>query len=158
MLFAYTLLHVAFSLLGIASGFVVIWGFLTGKRLEGWNKFFLANTIATSVTGFGFPFEQLMPSHIFGVISLIVLAVAVYARYPRRLAGPWHGAYVITAIIAQYLNVFVLIVQAFLKVPALHDLAPTQSEPPFALAQGFALVAFIVLGALAVRRIGHPPA
>jgi hypothetical protein len=104
------------------------------------------------VTGYGFPFLHLLPSHVVGAISLVVLAVAIYARYARHLAGGWRGTYVIGAVIALYLNVFVLVVQSFLKVPALHALAPTQSEPPFAVAQLVVLVLFLVLGTLAVRR------
>jgi hypothetical protein len=145
-------LHVAISLVGIASGFVVIWGLLAGKRLDAWTAVFLATTVATSVTGFFLPAEKLLPSHVFGIISLLALAIAIVARYPRRMAGPWRLTYVITAVIAQYLNFFVLIVQSFQKVPVLHDLAPTQSEPPFAIAQLIALVLFVALGVLAAKR------
>ena len=125
---------------------------LTGKRLDGWTALFLASTVATSVTGFGFPFDHLLPSHIVGGISLVVLAVASYARYGRRLAGGWRAAYVIGAVVAFYLNVFVLIVQLFRRVPALTALAPTQSEPPFAIAQLGVLVLFIALGVMATKR------
>ena len=152
MLFAYTLFHVALSLVGIASGFVVIYGMLKNQRLDRWTAIFLVTTVATSVTGFGFPFEKLLPSHILGVVSLALLAVTIAARYRFQMAGPWRLAYVITAVMAQYLDVFVLVVQAFLKVPALHDLAPNQNEPPLAIAQGVVLVAFILLGALVAKR------
>ena len=152
MLFAYTLFHVALSLVGIASGFVVIYGMLKNQRLDRWTAIFLVTTVATSVTGFGFPFEKLLPSHILGVVSLALLAVTIAARYRFQMAGPWRLAYVITAVMAQYLDVFVLVVQAFLKVPALHELAPNQNEPPFAIAQGAVLVAFILLGVLAAKR------
>ncbi len=148
---AFTALHVVISLLGIGSGFVVLAGLVRGHRLDGWTGFFLATTIATSVTGFFFPFEKVLPSHVTGVISLVVLAAALFARYPKAMAGPWRRAWVVTATVAQYLNVFVLVVQLFLKVPALHALAPTQAEPPFAIAQGLVLVAFVWLGVRAAR-------
>jgi hypothetical protein len=144
--------HVVISLLGIASGYVVIAGMLQAQRLPRWTAFFLVTTVLTSVTGFALPFVKLLPSHIFAVLSLIVLAIAIYALYSRKLAGRWRATYVITAIIAQYLNVFVLIVQAFLKLPPLKALAPTQTEPPFAVAQAVNLVAFLVLGYMATKR------
>src|SRR6266550_3854360 len=122
----YTLVHVVISLVGIGSGFVVLYGLLTGKRLDRWTAVFLATTVATSVTGFGFPVHKLLPSHVVGTISLVVLAIAIPARYSFHLAGPWRRVYVIGAVTALYLNVFVLIVQSFLKVPALKALAPTQ--------------------------------
>jgi hypothetical protein len=148
----FTLIHVIISLLGIASGFVVVGGLIATRRLSGWTAFFLATTIATSVTGFGFPIKGVTPGIVIGVISLVVLAIAVYARYAGRLVGPWRLVYVVTAVIALYMNFFVLIVQSFLKVPALHELAPTGSEPPFAVAQGIALVGFIILGIFAAKR------
>lgn len=149
---ALTIVHVAISLVGIASGFVVAYGLLTAKRLDAWTALFLATTVLTSVTGFLFPFEKFTPGLAFGVISLILLPVAIVARYRFRLAGRWRTAYVITAMTAQYLNVFVLIVQSFQKIPALHALAPTQSEPPFAVAQLITLVAFIAITYLGWRR------
>jgi hypothetical protein len=148
----FTLAHVVISLIGIASGLVVSLGMLTGKRMDGWTALFLASTVATSGTGFGFPFDHVLPSHIVGGISLVVLAVAGYARYGARLAGGWRAVYVISAIVALYLNVFVLVVQLFRRVPALTALAPTQSEPPFAIAQGAVLVLFIALGVPATKR------
>jgi hypothetical protein len=108
--------------------------------------------VATSVTGFFFPFHHFTPAYAVGIISLLLLALAIYARYSRHLAGAWRRVYVITALIALYLNVFVLIVQAFAKLPALKALAPTQSEPPFLLAQLVVLVLFIVLTAVAAIR------
>jgi hypothetical protein len=117
----FTLVHVLFSLVGIGSGFVVTLGLLSGRRLDGWTALFLGTTVATSVTGFFFPFDHLLPSHKVGVISLVVLAVAILARYALHLAGLWRGIYVVAAEIALYLNVFVAVVQAFLKVPALKD-------------------------------------
>lgn len=153
----FTLVHVVISLIGIASGLVVLLGMLAGKRMDVWTALFLASTGATSVTGFGFPFDHLLPSHIVGGISLVVLAVAAYARYGARLAGGWRTAYVIAAVMALYLNVFVLVVQLFRRVPALTALAPTQSEPPFASAQGIVLVLFIALGVLAAKRFRDRP-
>ncbi len=114
--------------------------------------FFLITTVLTSATGFLFPFVKLLPSHILAALSLIVLAIAIYALYSRKLAGRWRATYVATAIIAQYFNVFVLIVQAFQKLPPLKALAPTQTEPPFAVVQAVNLVAFLVLGYLATKR------
>jgi len=148
----YTLIHVIISLLGILSGFVVMAGMVNADPMESWTKFFLWTTVLTSVTGFFFPFQRLMPSHIFGVISLVVLAAAIYGRYSAHLAGGWGLTYVIGAIFAQYLNVFILVVQMFQKIPALNKLAPTQKEPPFAVAQLVVLVAFIALGVLAAVR------
>ena len=147
---AYTLVHVAISLIAIGAGFVVLAGLLGGKRLDGWTAFFLVMTAATSLTGFGFPFVRLLPSHIVGAISLAVLVVAAVARYRHHLADSWRTSYVITAVAALYLNVFVLVVQAFQKVPALAASAPTQSEPPFAIAQLIVLAAFLALGYRAV--------
>jgi len=151
----FTFVHVVISLVGIASGLVVLFGLLAAKRREGWTALFLVTTVATSVTGFGFPIDIILPSHIVGAISLVVLAAAVLARYAFRLAGPWRYVYVIGAGIALYLNVFVLIAQLFSKVPALKALAPTQSEPSFALAQTAVLLVFAVLIIAAAIRF-HP--
>jgi hypothetical protein len=148
----YTAFHVVISLLGILSGFVVMNGMITGRPIDGWTSFFLVTTIATSVTGFFFPAKHVTPAHIVGVISLVVLALAVYALYSAHLAGPWRWIYVATAVAAQYFNVFVLVVQMFQKIPALNRLAPTQKEPPFQLAQGFVLVVFVVWGVYAGLR------
>ena len=148
----FTLIHVLLSLAGIGSGFIVVYGFLTGKRLDGWTAIFLATTVLTSLTGFLFPVEHLLPSHVVGVISLVVLAVAILARYALRLAGAWRWIYVVCAMLALYLNSFVAVVQSFLKAPALKALAPTQKEPPFLVAQLAVLVLFIVLGTLAVKK------
>jgi hypothetical protein len=153
----FTLVHVLLSLIGIVSGFVVVFGLLAARRLDGWTALFLASTVATSVTGFGFPFHRLMPSHIVGIISLLVLAVAIVARYARHLAGPWRWIYVVGAVLSLYLNFFVLIVQAFQKVPALRAVAPTQSEPPFVVAQVVALVMFVVFGIVGTIKF-HPEA
>jgi hypothetical protein len=144
--------HVLISLIGILSGLVVMVGLLTGKRLNGWTALFLVSTVLTSVTGFFFPFHGVTPAIGVGIISLVILAVAIFARYPRKLMHAWRWIYVVTAMMALYLNVFVLVVQLFQKVPALRALAPTQSEPPFAVAQLVVLVLFILLTLLAVIR------
>jgi hypothetical protein len=148
----YTAIHVVISLLGILSGFVVMAGMITASPLDGWTAFFLITTILTSVTGFFFPVKRLMPAHVVGVISLAILALAVYARYPAQLAGSWRWIYVATAVGAQYLNVFVLVVQMFQKIPSLNRLAPTQKEAPFQLAQGAVLVALAAWGIFAGLR------
>jgi hypothetical protein len=148
----FTLLHVLISLAGIGSGFVVVYGLLTGKRLDGWTAIFLATTVLTSLTGFLFPVEHLLPSHVVGSISLVVLAIAILARYALHLSGAWRWVYVVCSVLALYLNSFVAVVQSFLKVPALKALAPTQKEPPFLVAQLIVMALFIVLGILAVKR------
>ena len=148
----YTLVHVLISLVGIASGLVVVFGLVTAKRLEGWTALFLATTVATSITGFGFPFEHLLPSHVVGGISLVVLATAIAARYAFQLRGTWRHVYVVTAMLALYLNVFVGVVQSFLKVSALRALAPKQTEPPFVISQLVVLLLFVVLSIVAAIR------
>jgi hypothetical protein len=154
----YTFLHILISLVGIGSGLVVMFGFLTGKRLDGLTAAFLITTVLTSVSGFGFPFDHLLPAHIVGIISLVILAVAIPARYMFHLAGSWRWIYVIGATTALYLNVFVLVVQAFMKVPALKALAPTQTEPPFLVAQSVVLVVYLSLTVLATKRFHIEPA
>jgi hypothetical protein len=149
---AFTMVHVVLSLVGIVSGLVVVAGLIGARRLDGWTLLFLVTTVATSVTGFGFPFDHLLPSHVVGIISLVVLAVAILARYARHLAGAWRKTYVIGAVVALYLNVFVLIVQAFRRVPALTAMAPTQSEPPFLFTQLAVMALFVVLAIAAVKR------
>src|SRR5260370_36655101 len=151
----FTFGHVVFSLVGIFAGFVGVGGFLTAKRRNGWTALFLATTVLTSVTGFLFPFHKFLPSHAIGIVSLLVLAVTIAALYFFHLTGPWRRTYVIGAVIALYLNVFVLIAQFFMKIPALKALAPTQSEPPFLGTQVVVMLLFIVLGALAAKRF--PP-
>jgi hypothetical protein len=154
----FTFVHVVLSLIGIFSGFVVVFGLLASKRLDGWTALFLATTVLTSVTGFFFPFHHFLPSHGVGILSLLVLAVAILARYARHLAGAWRRIYVITAAIALYFNVFVLIVQSFQKVPALKAMAPTQSEPPFLVAQLVVLALFIVTTIVAAIKFRNEPA
>jgi hypothetical protein len=148
----FTLLHIVISLLAIGSGLVVVGGFLTNSRLDGANLLFLATTVATSATGFLFPFVRFLPSHLFSVISLIVLAVATYAYYAKRLDAPWRRIYVVSALTALYLNVFVLVVQTFVKNPALAAIAPNQSELPFVTTQIFTLLTFLALGYLSIKR------
>jgi hypothetical protein len=154
----YTLIHVLIGLIGILSGLVVLSGLLTGKPCSGWTLVFLIATVLTSVTGFFFPSHGVLPSHIAGVISLIVLAAAIYARYVRRLNGIWRKIYVISAMLALYLNVFVAIVQAFLKIPVLKAMAPTQTEPPFKITQLVVLVLFVGLAIVASIRFRDKPA
>ena len=153
----YTLIHVVISLIGIGSGIVVLWGMIRSKPLDGITAIFLTFTVLTSLTGFGFPFTHVTPGIIVGVISMVILALAIAARYGFRLAGAWRLIYVVTASMALYLNVFVLVVQSFEKVPALHALAPMQSEPPFVAAQLFVLVLFIILTLFAGRKFRPAP-
>ncbi len=156
---AFTKLHVIISLIEIVSGIVVMFRLLGSRRTPGWTALFLLTTILTSATGFLFPFTQLLPSHMVGILSLVLLAIACLALYGMKLAGPWRWIYVVTAMVSLYLNIFVLIIQGFLKVPALHALAPSvpPSEPPFAVAQGLVLLFFILVIIGAVRRFRPPP-
>ena len=153
----FTLIHVVISVLGIITGLVVVGGLMAGARMDGWTAFFLATTILTSVTGFGFPFTKVSPPHVVGAISLVVLAVCLAARYAKQLEGGWRTTYVVTAVAALYLNVFVLVVQLFAKTPALAQLAPTQQEAPFAVTQALVLALFVWIGWAAVRgfRLGR---
>ena len=153
----FTILHVAISLIGIVSGLIVLFGMLRARRLPGWTALFLATTVLTSVTGFMFPINGLTPAIVVGVISIVILAIALMALYVKHLSGAWRWIYVTTALAALYFNVFVLIVQSFQKVPALQKLAPTQSEPPFSVTQGVVLVAFFILGIMAARRFRPAP-
>lgn len=150
-------IHVALSLIGILTGLVVLYGLVTDRPLAGWTAIFLATTILTSVTGFPLPPFGFDPPRAVGTLSLVLLAIAVLALYAFKLRGAWRWAYIVTAVAALYLNVFVGVIQAFLKVPSLHALAPTQSEPPFTVTQGVVLVIFVALGIAALRqfRPGH---
>ena len=145
-------IHVALSLIGIATGLVVLYGLLTDRPFPAWTAIFLATTILTSATGFPLPPFGFDPPRAVGTVSLVLLAIAVLALYAFKLGGFWRLVYVATAVAALYLNVFVAVFQAFLKVPGLHALAPTQSEPPFTITQGIVLLIFIGLGLLALRR------
>ena len=148
----FTFLHVAISLIGIASGLIVLLGLLNRKSLDVLTALFLVTTFLTSVTGFFFPVEHLLPSHKVGIISMVLLVIAMLARYSFHLSGAWRRTYVLTSATALYLNVFVLVVQLFLKVPALKALAPHGSEPPFLLTQLVVLAIFVTLIILAAKR------
>ncbi len=154
----FTLAHVLISLVGIASGLIVMERSIRNRLLGLTNTIFLATTIATSVTGFLFPFKGFTPAHAVGVLSLVILAIALFALHAGNLIGPWRWIYVVAAVAALYLNVFVAVVQAFQKIGRLRALAPTQSEPPFALAQGAVLLVFVIIGIVAVRRFRPPTA
>lgn len=148
---AFTLFHTALSLVQLVSGIIVVIA-LVGSRNGGpWLWVYLISAIATSVTGFGFPVDKFLPSHAFGVVSLILLLLVILARYNFHLAGAWRWIYAVGLVITVYLDAFVAIVQAFLKIPALHALAPTGSEPPFAIAQAVLLIIFVALGIAAAR-------
>jgi hypothetical protein len=153
----FTLVHILISLAGIASGFGVVSGLLAAKLFSRWTAFFLATTAATSVTGFFFPFRGFTPAIAVGIISLPALAAAAYALYARRLEGAWRSVFVVSTVLSLYFNSFVLVVQLFQKTPALIELAPTQTEPPFAATQAIVLIAFILLGIAAVRRFLDQP-
>jgi len=143
----FTLIHVAISLIGILAGLVVVYGFLAGLKLPAWNWVFLVFTLLTSVTGFFFPFHGITPGIVVGVISLVVLAVAVLAWKKG-----WSKTYIVTATIAEFFNVLVLIVQSFEKIAPLHELAPKGTEPITNVAKLAALVLFVVLAWVAIRR------
>ena len=152
----YTIVHVIISLVGIGSGLIVLFGLLNGRLLSRWNDLFLLTTVLTSVTGFFFPYTKITPGIVLGVLSLITLAIALFALYARHLSGGWRRTYAVTALIALYFNVFVLVAQLFEKVPAIHALAPTQTEPPFKIAQLLLLILAIVLITLAAKRFRRP--
>lgn len=147
----FTALHVLISLVGIGSGLVVMYGFLKSNRMDRWTLWFLATTALTSLTGFLFPNEHITPGIVVGILSMIVLAVAVAARHGFRMNGAWRPVYVISASIALYFNVFVFVVQSFEKVPPLRAIAPTQKEPPFGIAQLLVLILFVVATVFAVK-------
>jgi hypothetical protein len=147
----FTQFHVIISLIAIISGIVVVLGMLGAKRMPGMTALFLITTVATSATGFMFP-TAFDAADVIGIISLVFLASAILALYTYKLVGAWRGVYVVSAVASLYLNCFVLVVQTFLKVPFFHSLAPTQKEPPFAVAQGAVLILFIGLGIAAFRK------
>jgi len=153
----FTLIHVLISVAGIGSGFVVLLGMLNGKRRDGWTGIFVATSLLTSLTGFLFPFEQLLPSHILGLLALTVITIALFARNVFHLAGAWRVIYVVAIAMALYFNCFAAVVQSFAKIPALKSLAPTQTEPPFLIAQSLVLAVFIVLTYLAAKRFRVAP-
>lgn len=153
----FTIVHVIISLIAIAAGLIVMFGMLGSKRMPGLTAIFLALTILTSASGLLIPpllFEKLLPSHVIAILSLVLLAIACLALYGMRLAGPWRWIYALSALVSLYLNVFVLVIQSFLKVPALHALAPSVPpvEPPFAIVQGIVLVSFAVVIIAVIRR------
>ena|SRR5450755_2945850 len=151
----YTIIHTLISLVAIFAGFFILFGLLTGKRLDGWTKFFLTTTVLTSATGFGFPFHGFTPAIGLGIISLLVLAIAIYARYPKHMAGAWRWIYVVTAIAGFYFNFFVGVVMTFRRVPTLHELAPQQTEPAFVNTQLAVLAVFVILAIVALVKF-HP--
>ena len=153
----FTLVHVVLSLVGILSGFVVVFGLIAAKQLKGWTALFLSTTVATSLTGFLFPFHKLLPSHVVGIMSLVVLALAILARYARHLSGAWRWIYAVNVVVALYLNFFVFVAQAFQKVPVLKAIAPTQSEAPFVVTQLAVMALFVMLGIFAVKRFHAEP-
>lgn len=148
----FTVLHLVISMIAIGLGLIVAGGLLASNKLPGWTAWFLILTIVTSATGFLFPFTQILPSHIVAIISLVLLAIAVYALYGKGLTGIWRSVYVVTAMLALWFNVFVLIVQSFQKVALLNAYAPTGSEPPFAITQGIVLLFFVFTIILGIRR------
>ena len=151
----FTILHVVISLIAILSGLVVLWGLLTANRTSSLTSLFLITTVLTTLTGFLFPITAFTPALGVGIVSTVVLVFTLAAIYVFRLRGPWRWIYVGGAVLSLYLNVFVLVVQSFQKVPALNAFAPTGAEPPFAIVQGIVLVAFILLGLISLRRF-HP--
>ena len=149
---AFTLLHVVITLIAIGTGFIVVGGMFASHKLPGTTALFLFTTALTSITGFLFPIRGFTPALGVGIVACVVLAFALFALYKECLVGVWRPVYVITAIISLYLNVFVLVAQSFMKVSGLNALAPTQSEPPFAITQGVVLVVFILIALIAVVR------
>ena len=150
-LLTFTLIHVVLSVVGIVAGLVVVGGLMAGVRIDGWTGVFLVTTVLTNVTGFGFPFATILPSHIVGGVSLVVLPVAIAAFYWKHLKGAWRSIFVVTTVFALYLNVFVLVAQLFQKVPAMIALAPTQTAPAFVVTHLIVIALFVVLGRAAVR-------
>lgn len=150
-----TLVHVLLSLLAIAAGAVVLYVMIGPRIVSRWTQLFFITTAITSLTGYALPADKLLPSHIVGLLTLLALAIAAYALYVRKLEGKWRPVYVAGAVTALYFNVFVAVVQAFLKVPPLHALAPTQTELPFIVAQVIVLLLFIVWGVIAAKRLAR---
>jgi hypothetical protein len=147
----FTQLHVIISLIAIISGIVAVFGILNAKLLAGTTTVFLITSVATDLTGFLFP-QAFDAADVVGIISLVFCAAAILALYSYKLAGAWRGVYAVSAVVALYFNCFVLVAQGFGKVPFLHALAPTQKEPPFAIAQGALLILFVGLGIAAFRK------
>jgi hypothetical protein len=152
-----TWFHTTLSVIALLAGFVVMRDLLTSTAPDAWTTTFLVSSIATSATGFAFPFTKFLPSHAVGILSLVVLALALVAAYGFHNRGAWRIVYVVSLVVAQFFNVFVAIAQAFAKVPQLKALAPTQSEPPFAGAEGLALIVFVALAIAAARAYRYEP-
>ena len=150
-LLTFTLVHVVLSVVGIVAGLVVVGGLMAGVRFDAWTGVYFVTTVLTNVTGFGFPFATILPSHIVGGVSLVVLPVAIAALYWKHLKGAWRSIFVVTAVFALYLNVFVLVAQLFQKVPAMIALAPTQTAPAFVVTHLIVIALFVVLGRAAVK-------
>lgn len=148
---AFTFVHVMLSLVGIVAGLFVVGGFTAGRRLDGWIGIFLVTTLLTNITGFLFPFTRLLPSHILGGLSLVIIPVSMFALYGKHLKGSWKKIFVLTAVTALYFNVFVLIAQMFTKIPSFIVLSPTQQSPIFGASQLVLLVMFILIGRSAKR-------
>lgn len=146
--------HVALSLIGIISGFVVMRDLLGARFRTHAIWIFLVTTALTSATGYLFQRDHVLPSHIVGAVALLVMVPTWLAWRPYRLSGGWRRTFVVGASVSQWFNVFVLVAQLFLKVPSLHALAPTGSEPPFAIAQGIVLLMFVAATVIAWRRNG----
>jgi len=157
ILHIYTVIHTLISLVAIFTGLIVVFGMIGGKRLDGWTKWFLITAVATTITGFFFPFHGFTPAIGLGIISLPFLVLTIFARYPKHLAGPWRWMYVIGAVICLYFNLFVAVVQAFEKIRALHATAPTQTEPPFKLTQLIVLLITALFGIVAAIRFRPEP-
>src|SRR2546426_518130 len=147
----FTLVHTVLSLVGIVAGLVAAGAIATGTRLNRWAAVFLVTTVLANASGFGFPFVKLLPSHVVGTVSLVVLTAVIIADYVKHLADPWRTTYAVGVVLATYLNVFVLVAQLFKRIPVLFLLAPTQSEPPFALTQLLVMALFVWLGVVAVK-------
>jgi hypothetical protein len=152
-----TLTHVALSLLGLGAGLVVVGGLISGVRLDGWIGVFLVTTVLTNITGFGFPTVTLLPSHYVAILSLLILPVAIAARYLKHLAGPWRNVFVVTVVLALYFNVFVLIAQLFRRVPGLIAAAPTPQSPIFLATEFLALILFLWVGTAALKGFREKP-
>jgi len=158
ILHIYTIVHTLISLIAIFTGLIVVFGMIGGKRLDGWTRWFLITAVLTTATGFFFPFHGVTPAIILGIISIPFLALTIFARCSKQLAGAWRWIYVVGAVMSLYFNLFVLVVQLFEKVPGLHAIAPTQTESPFKLAQLALLISSILLGIVAVVRFRPEPA
>jgi hypothetical protein len=154
----YTTIHVVICFLAVLTGLVIVFGMIRNKRLDGWTFWFLFMTALTNLTGFGFPFDHLLPSYFLGILSLAFTLIAIVARYAFGMSGAWRGLYVASATAALWTNMFALVAQSFGKIPALNALAPTQSEPPFLIAEVVMLAIFVVLGFVAARRFHPQPA